>query len=154
MNRGIGGGFWRIVGHDGRIADNLAALPHIFVRFLPTQEWSCGGRKCVGVFWRRCGYYTVRFLPTQEWSSGVRGNCGRILVLLSTGNGNVSANTVLLSPAAKLSPAACRLPHVCRRRRIVKIGESAELSPQKHCQNMPPPPKSAAKLTKKIFIRA
>ena len=48
---------------------------------------------------------------------------------------------------------ACR-PIVACRRRIVKIGESAELSPPKHCQNMPPPPKSAAKLTKKFFIRA
>ena len=66
------------------------------------------------------------------------------------GNGNVSANTVLLLPAVKLSPAACRPPsncrppHACRRRRIVKIGESAELSPQKiakicrRCQNPPP----------------
>ena len=48
------------------------------VRFLPSQEWSCGGRGIVGGFWRlcvrqfggSCRFAIMRFLPSQEWSRG------------------------------------------------------------------------------------
>ena len=56
---------------------------HMFVRFLPTQEWSVGERDCIGGFWYYWQYMTVRFLLPQEWSTGGRG---------------LLANTVLLPP--------------------------------------------------------
>ena len=41
------------------------------VRFLPSQEWSVGGRECAGVFWHCAeGLSPWRFLPSQEWSVG------------------------------------------------------------------------------------
>ena len=52
-------------------------------RFLLSQEWSVGGRECVGVFWhcvvcrlrrilRGVAVCNVRFLLSQEWSVGER----------------------------------------------------------------------------------
>ena len=42
----------------------------MIVRFLPSQEWSVGGRGNCGRIRQIVGHDTVRFLPSQEWSSG------------------------------------------------------------------------------------
>ena len=53
------------------------------VRFLPTQEWSVGERKCIGGFWYYWQHMTVRFLPTQEWSFGGRGIVGECCIVVA-----------------------------------------------------------------------
>ena len=40
------------MGDGGIVGDSAVICIHDTVRFLPTQEWSCGERECVGVFWR------------------------------------------------------------------------------------------------------
>ena len=66
-----------------------AAMPPTAKRFLPTQEWSCGGRGIVGDSAVICIHDTVRFLPSQEWSTwgrecaGVFWHCRRRIVAKS-----------------------------------------------------------------------
>ena len=87
-----------------------------------------GERKCIGGFWRYWQHMTVRFLPTQEWSCGGTEVYRRILALLATydceipayagmvlwGNGELLADLALLSPP--LSPEGCRPGDSCLHR--------------------------------------
>ena len=67
-----------------------------------TQEWSCGGRECVGEFWYYWQHMTVRFLPTQEWSCGGRECVGEFWYCCWWGTGELLANTILSPPIALL----------------------------------------------------
>ena len=75
------GVFWHcVVFRLRRILRGVAACN---VRFLPSQEWSVGGRGIVGECCLVAGGLSPwRFLLSQEWSVGER-NCGSVLALLS-----------------------------------------------------------------------
>ena len=86
------------------VLPNTAGEGRCPLRFLPSQEWSCGGTGNCGRIlalstgeWRLLGDCAILHCEIPAFAGmvcGKTGNCGRILVLLSTG-GTVNCGRIL-----------------------------------------------------------